>query len=120
MDRMGRLFAALRALLVATTMCLFVGAGFAASAGPQPAIERSGSTHAQTCDAPEPGPAVAERRDEDPSGGPEHDGLAHAARTSLAPLSLAARRLRTIRGPPSALRSASWRPRSARGPPVPA
>ena len=119
MDRMGRLFAALRVVLVAMAVCLL---GSPTLVGPAASEVHdrfdAAAAHTWSIDAPAPEPTVAELRDEDPRGGEEDDDLAHGPRAALTPPSLMARLLRTIRGPPSAPRGVSWRPRSSRGPPA--
>ena len=66
---------------------------------------------------PDPSPALAEQRDEEQRTGAEDDDLAHGLRPGFALPPARAGDVRRIRGPPPALRHATWRPRSSRGPP---
>src|SRR5687767_3713189 len=108
MDRMSRLLAALRVCLMALGVCLLGRE----TLGPvvQTAFDAA-SAHARSTDSPDPGPAVAELRDEDPRGSGDDD-LDHRAAPALAPPAAPLRRTQPIRGPPARSHAASWRPRS--------
>lgn len=117
MDRVcGRLLAAVRVLLVALSVALMGAAPSTeraratAELGPQPA-------HADGVADPDPSPAVAGPRDEDPRG--EDDEPGHGPRRDSPVLAAVAGQVDRIRGPPPGLTRATWRPRSSRGPPEP-
>ncbi len=119
MDRMSRLFAALRVALVAMTVCLLGAATRVEHGGPETITtsDAGASAHADNIDPPDPCPVVAEQRDEDPRGGVGDDGVAHGPHTSLLWHTATGPRIHPIRGPPRAVVDAPWRPRSARAPP---
>ncbi len=116
MDWMSRLFAALRVVLVAMSLCL-LGVASRAEARPESTTTDCQPDHADGFDYPAPSPVVAEERDEDPRGGAEDD-LAHGTRAAVAWSPVAASTCHPIRGPPADLRDVTWRPRSSRGPPA--
>jgi hypothetical protein len=118
MDRMSRLLAALRVVLVAVSVCL-LGAASRTEHCPDPSQSELHAGHAQAddFDFPEPSPVVAEERDEDPRGGTEDDA-ADGPHSGLTWLPAPATGIHMIRGPPAGPRGVTWRPRSSRGPPV--
>ena len=116
MERMSRLFAALRVVLVAMSLCL-LGVAQRAEARSDPATTSCQPAHIDGFDDPAPSPAVTEERDEDPRGGGEDD-LAHGTRAPIAFLPVAGPGAHLIRGPPPGPRGVTWRPRSSRGPPA--
>lgn len=117
MDRLCRLLALLRASLVALALCLLGAEPIAepivaaTEAGPQPA-------HSHGVGLPDPSPAVASERAEDPRRTAEDDDPGHSPRAHLVVLAACARRVQMLRGPPRREQAVAWRPRSSRGPPV--
>ena len=118
MDRMSRLLAALRVVLVAVSVCLLGAASRTEHrTDPSTSVLEAGSAHADSSGAPDPSPAVAEERDEDPRGGAEDDA-ADGPHGGVAWLPAPVSGIHMIRGPPPGPRGVTWRPRSSRGPPV--
>lgn len=118
MDRMSRLLAALRIVLVALSVC-FLGATSRTEhcSDPTTCELEARTAQADDFDLPDPSPAVAEERDEDPRGGSEDD-VGHRHHTGLTWLPVCATAVHMIRGPPTGSRDITWRPRSSRGPPT--
>ncbi|MBK7825917.1 hypothetical protein [Nannocystis sp.] len=124
MDRgCRRWFAALRMLLVAACVCLLGAASRGERSGlPELAASiaelAARPAHAEAVGLPVPGPAVVEESSEDPRSAEEDDELAHGPRPGLAILAPGIAGVHRIRGPPAALGSVTWQPRSSRGPPA--
>lgn len=116
MDRLYRLLVVLWATLATACLCF---QGVEPIAGPLVQATEAGPDHAQRVGMPDPSPAVASERDEDPRLAVEDDDLAHAPRDHLMVLAPCARRIDRLRGPPTPPRAQTRRPRSARGPPAP-
>lgn len=118
MDRLYRLLVVLWATLATAGLC-FQGVEPAAEPLVQAREAETLPDHAQRVGLPDPSPAVAGERDEDPRGAVEDDDdLAHGPRDHLVVLAPRARRIQRLRGPPTATRATDWRPRSSRGPPT--